>query len=81
MGARPVDALRRADHGCLNGAPFKVTDGFARQRNQETFELVMPIHYRFTPGSSYTDERLVPTLGAHEVPGWDFSMDARGVAR
>lgn len=60
---------------------FKVTDGFARQRNQETFELVMPIHYRFTPGSSYTDERLVPTLGAHEVPGWDFSMDARGVAR
>ncbi len=60
---------------------FRVTDGFARQRNQETFELVMPIHYRFTPGSSYTDERLVPTLGAHEVPGWDFSMDARGVAR
>lgn len=60
---------------------FHVNDGYARQRNQETFELVMPMQYRFTPGSSYTDERIVPTMGAHDVPGWDFVMDARGVAR
>jgi hypothetical protein len=54
---------------------FSVTDGLGRVRSQRYVDFVMPLAYRFTPGSSYTDEVHVPTGGAHEVPGWDLAVE------
>lgn len=58
-------------------ASFVVKDGFGRVRGQHDVDFVMPLAYRFTPNSSYTDEVHVPTGGAHEVPGFDLFVETK----
>lgn len=50
---------------------FQAKDGFGRVRARNDVAFVMPLDYRFTPGTSYSDEVHLPTGGAHETPGWD----------
>lgn len=54
---------------------FSIVDGFGRVQARRQVEFVMPLDYRFNPGSSYSDEVHVPTDGGHAATGWDVTVE------
>lgn len=56
-----------------------VVDGTGRVRERDDVLLQMPLHYRFTPGSSYTCHVEIGTGGAHRTLGWQWRLDCSAV--